>query len=268
VKIEVWSDVVCPWCYIGKRRLETALSRFPHADQVEVIWRSFELDPGIPADRTEPTLPRLARKYGGSEEQMRGMMGHVEELAAAEGLSYDLPNGVSGNTLRAHQLIHLAAAHGRAGDMKERLLHAHFEERTSVFDVDALVALAVEIGLDGDEARAALADGRYLPAVHAANLRIANEPEKRFLVRDHNALERQPARGGDQGSGDAGQVVDLAGDQSRGLHGAGHLNHIDIQAMLLVDACIFRDEKRQKGKAECRITDAHLFQFLGISRRA
>lgn len=195
--VEIWSDVVCPWCYIGKRRLETALSRFPHADQVEVIWRSFELDPGIPADRTEPTLPRLARKYGGSEKQMRGMMAHVEELAAAEGLSYDLPNGVSGNTLRAHQLIHLAAAHGMAGDLKERLLHAHFEERTSVFDVDALVALAVEVGLDGDEARAALADGRYLPQVRediatARSLGINSVP---FFVVDraYGAAGAQPA---------------------------------------------------------------------------
>ncbi|GIJ45236.1 DSBA oxidoreductase [Virgisporangium aliadipatigenens] len=197
MKLEVWSDVVCPWCYIGKRRLETALSRFPHADQVEVIWRSFELDPGIPADRTEPTLPRLARKYGGSEKQVRGMMAHVEQLAAAEGLSYDLPNGVSGNTLRAHQLIHLAAAHDRAGDMKERLLHAHFEERTSVFDVDALVALAADVGLDGDEARAALADGRYLPEVREdiATARALGIDAVPFFVVDraYGAAGAQPA---------------------------------------------------------------------------
>jgi len=165
VRIEVWSDIVCPWCYIGKRRLETALSRFPHRAGVEVIWRSFQLDPGIPEGHTEATLPAVAAKYGISEEQMRAQMGHVERLAAAEGLDYDLATGVSGNTLLAHQLIHLAAEHGLGGAMKERLLHAHFEERRPVFDVEALVPLAVEVGLDAGDVRAALADKRFLPAV-------------------------------------------------------------------------------------------------------
>lgn len=165
VQIEVWSDIVCPWCYIGKRRLETALGRFPHRDEVEVVWRSFQLDPRIPEGHTEATLPAVAAKYGIGEEQMRAQMARVEQLAAAEGLDYDLANGVSGNTLLAHQLIHLAAGHGLGGAMKERLLHAHFEERRSVFDVDALVPLGVEVGLDEAEVRAALTDKRFLPAV-------------------------------------------------------------------------------------------------------
>src|SRR5919199_441305 len=118
MQVEVWSDVVCPWCYIGKRKLETALSRFPHADQVEVVWRSFQLDPGVPEGHTEPTLPALAAKYGTGVEQMRGQMARIEELAAAEGLHYDLAAGVSGNTLLAHQLIHLAAGRGLGGAMK------------------------------------------------------------------------------------------------------------------------------------------------------
>jgi len=167
VQIEVWSDVVCPWCFIGKRRLETALSRFAHADEVEVTWRSFQLDPSIAEGHTEATLPSLAAKYGASEAQMRANMAHVEELAAAEGLDYDLPAGVSGNTLLAHQLIHLAAAHGLQAAMKERLLHAHFEERRSVFDVASLVPLGVEVGLDEAEVRAALTDRRYLADVRA-----------------------------------------------------------------------------------------------------
>jgi predicted DsbA family dithiol-disulfide isomerase len=165
MQVEVWSDVVCPWCYIGKRRLETALSRFPHAADVEVVWRSFQLDPSVPEGETHPTLPALAAKYGRSVEEMRGQLAHVEGIAAEEGLHYDLAAGVSGNTLLAHQLIHLAAERGLAGVVKERLLHAHFEEQRSVFDVDALVALGVEAGLDAEEARAALADNRYLPAV-------------------------------------------------------------------------------------------------------
>jgi predicted DsbA family dithiol-disulfide isomerase len=165
MQVEVWSDVVCPWCYIGKRKLETALSRFPHADQVEVVWRSFQLDPAIPEGHTEATLPALAAKYGRSVEEMAQMQRRVEEVAAGEGLEYHLADGVSGNTLLAHELIHLAAEHGLGGAMKERLLHAHFTEQRSVFDVDSLVPLAVEVGLDEAEVRTALSDRRYLPAV-------------------------------------------------------------------------------------------------------
>jgi predicted DsbA family dithiol-disulfide isomerase len=165
VRIEVWSDVVCPWCYIGKRRLEAALDRFPHRDQVEVVWRSFELDPTIPEGATHPTLPALAAKYGRPVEEMRATMRHVEQTAAAEGLQYSLADGVSGNTRLAHELIHLAAEHGLQAAMKERLLHAHFEEGRRVFDVESLVPLALEVGLDEAEVRAALTDRRYRAAV-------------------------------------------------------------------------------------------------------
>ena len=166
MQIEVWSDVVCPWCYIGKRRLETALERFPHRDEVDVVWRSFQLDPTVPEGQTFPTLPALAQKYGRSVEEMRSMQARVEEMAAGEGLRYDLAHGTSGNTMLAHELLHLAAEQGRGGQMKERLLHAYFEENRSVFDVDSLVPLAVEVGLDAAEVREALADRRY-----AANVR-------------------------------------------------------------------------------------------------
>ncbi|WP_369135050.1 DsbA family oxidoreductase [Modestobacter sp. I12A-02662] len=197
VQVEVWSDVVCPWCYIGKRRLETALDRFPHADQVEVVWRSFQLDPSIPEGHTEETLPALAAKYGASVEQMRGTMARVQELAAAEGLDYDLAAGVSGNTLLAHELVHLAASHGLGGAMEERLLHAHFEERRSVFDVESLVPLAVEVGLDEAEVRAALADRRFLPAVRedVGTARMLGATGVPFFVvdRTYGAAGAQPA---------------------------------------------------------------------------
>jgi len=197
MQVEVWSDVVCPWCYIGKRKLETALSRFAHADQVEVVWRSFQLDPSVPEGHTEPTLPALAAKYGRSVEEMAGQMRRVEEVAAAEGLQYDLVQGVSGNTLLAHQLIHLAAERGLGGAMKERLLHAHFEEHRSVFDVDALVPLAVEVGLDEAEVRAALADRRFLPAVHSdieTARRLGATGVPFFVVdRTYGAAGAQPA---------------------------------------------------------------------------
>jgi len=174
VRIEVWSDVVCPWCYIGKRRLEAALERFPHRDEVEVVWRSFQLDPSTPEGETHETLPALAATFGRPVEDVRGMMRRVEETAAGEGLHYDLASGVSGNTLLAHELVHLAAERGLQGAVKERLLHAHFEEGRSVFDVDSLAALAVEVGLDEAEVRAALADHRYRPAV-LDDIRTARE---------------------------------------------------------------------------------------------
>jgi len=197
MQVEVWSDVVCPWCYIGKRRLESALERFPQRDQVEVIWRSFQLDPTVPEGETHPTLPALAAKYGASEEAMRANMAHVEEIAAGEGLEYHLADGVSGNTLLAHQLLHLAAEHGLRNELKERLLHAHFEEGRSVFEVDSLVALGAEVGLDATEAREALTDRRFLAAVHqdAATAQALGATGVPFFVvdRKYGAAGAQPA---------------------------------------------------------------------------
>jgi len=197
MQVEVWSDVVCPWCYIGKRRLETALERFPHRDSVEVVWRSFQLDPSVPEGETHPTLPALAAKYGTTVEAMRDNMSRVEEIAAAEGLHYDLSAGISGNTLHAHELLHLAAERGVGPQLKERLLHAHFEEGRSVFDVDSLVPFAVEVGLDETEVREALADRRYLPAVHAdaATAQALGATGVPFFVvdRKYGAAGAQPA---------------------------------------------------------------------------
>ena len=197
MQVEVWSDVVCPWCYIGKRRLENALEQFPHRDQVEVVWRSFQLDPSVPEGETHPTLPALARKYGASVEQMRENMAQVEQVAAAEGLEYHLADAVSGNTLLAHELLHLAAEHGKAGELKELLLHAYFEEGRPVFDVDALVPLAVQVGLDEAEVRAALTDRRYLAAVRqdGATAQALGATGVPFFVvdRKYGAAGAQPA---------------------------------------------------------------------------
>ena len=197
LQVEVWSDIVCPWCYIGKRRLETALERFPHRDQVEVVWRSFQLDPSVPEGTTHPTLPALAAKYGTSEDAMRATMARVEQLAAEEGLDYRLADGVSGNTLLAHELLHLAAEHGKRNELKERLLHAYFEEQRSVFDVDSLVPFAVEVGLDEAEVRAALTDRRYLAAVRedGATAQALGATGVPFFVvdRTYGAAGAQPA---------------------------------------------------------------------------
>ena len=197
MQVEVWSDVVCPWCYIGKRRLEAALERFPHRDEVEVVWRSFQLDPSIPEGETHATLPALAAKYGASVDQMRATMTRVEQVAAEEGLEYHLAEGISGNTSLAHELLHLAAEHGRQGELKERLLHAHFTEARSVFDVDSLVALAAEVGLDADEARAALTERRYRAAAaeDSATAQLLGATGVPFFVvdRKYGAAGAQPA---------------------------------------------------------------------------
>src|SRR3954453_20009682 len=197
MQVEVWSDVVCPWCYIGKRRLESALEQLPHRDQVEVVWRSFQLDPSVPEGETHPTLPALAAKYGASVDDMRANMSRVEELAAAEGLDYHLADGISGNTLLAHELLPLAAENGKRNELKERLLHAYFEEGRSVFDVESLVPFAVEVGLDEAEAPETPAARRFLSAVRqdGATAQALGATGVPFFVvdRKYGAAGAQPA---------------------------------------------------------------------------
>ncbi|HEX3946901.1 MAG TPA: DsbA family oxidoreductase [Acidimicrobiales bacterium] len=167
VEVEIWSDVVCPWCYIGKRRFETALARFEHAGEVVVRWRSFELDPGAPVERTGGLAAWLGEKYGASPEQVRTMDDRVATVAAGEGLTYHLASARPGNTFDAHRLIHLAATHGLADQMKERLMAAYFVEGAPIGDRTALVALAGEIGLDPEVARAALEGDAFGTEVRA-----------------------------------------------------------------------------------------------------
>src|SRR4051812_37021949 len=126
--VEIWSDVVCPWCFIGKRRFEAALARFPHADEVEVTFRSFELDPSAPVAPEGTGAERLADKYGVTVEEAQAMNARVTETAAAEGLEYHLDIARGGNTFDAHRLLHLAAAHGVQAEAKERLMEAYFSE--------------------------------------------------------------------------------------------------------------------------------------------
>jgi predicted DsbA family dithiol-disulfide isomerase len=167
VKIEIWSDVVCPWCYIGKRRLERALGEFEHADEVEIAWRSFQLNPDAPTSAV-PTVDYLARRFG---PQAQEMVARVTELALAEGLDLDYGTALTVNTLDAHRALHLAADHGLAGPAKERLLRAHFTEGADLSDPDTLARLLSEdegeIGLDPDRVRAMLASTQYADAVRA-----------------------------------------------------------------------------------------------------
>ncbi|TXD37500.1 DsbA family oxidoreductase [Lujinxingia vulgaris] len=159
--IEIWSDVVCPWCYIGKRRFERALSDFQNAHpelDVEIAWRSFELDPNAPQQRTEPMVEHLAKKYGMSVARAREIQAQVSDAAGEEGLSFDLDAAKSGNTFNAHRLIHLAQNKGLGDAMKERFLEAYFTEGKPIGDPDMLIALAEEVGLSRGEAERALHD--------------------------------------------------------------------------------------------------------------
>lgn len=146
--VEIWSDVVCPWCYVGKRRFENALATFEHRDDVEVVWRSFELDPGAPREREGSSAEHLAGKYGMSVEQAEGTNAQMTALAAGEGLEYHLDRTRGGNTFDAHRLIHLAAEHGLQEAMTERLMRAYFTEGEPIGDLDTLIRLAAELDVD------------------------------------------------------------------------------------------------------------------------
>src|SRR3954454_10936494 len=128
MQIGIWSDIACPWCFVGKRRFEAALEQFEHRDEVQVTWRSFELDPDAPAARDGDHTAHLAAKYGTSVAQAQAMHDRMTEMAAAEGLTFRFDLVCSGNTFDAHRLTHLAAAHGRQDAMEERLMRAYLEE--------------------------------------------------------------------------------------------------------------------------------------------
>ncbi len=163
--VEIWSDIACPWCYIGKRRFEAALKRFEHRDQVQVTWRSFELDPDAPSERQGDLAARLAEKYGMSVEQARASQQNLTEMAAGEGLTYHFDQARSGNTFDAHRIIALAAEHGLQDAMKERLLSAYFTEGELVSDPETLVRLASEVGVPTDTVLETLASDRFAEEV-------------------------------------------------------------------------------------------------------
>ena len=164
----------CPWCYVGKARFEKALAAFPHRDQVEVVHRSFELDPGRAKGDIQPVITMLTRKYGMSAEQAQAGEENLGAQAAAEGLAYRTEGRDHGNTFDMHRLLHLAKRHGRQDELIQILYRANFAEERSVFAEgdDRLVELAVEAGLDADEVRRVLAD----PDAYADDVR-ADERE-------------------------------------------------------------------------------------------
>ena len=166
MQIEVWADVVCPWCYIGKRRLQHALTERGLVDQVEIVHRAFQLDPTA-STAPEPTVDRLAAKYGVGRDEALAMMANVTEVAACEGLDYHLDATMSGNTLDAHRLVLWAQEQDEAAAQRllDVLYSAYFEQGRSVFGTDDLAGLAEEAGLDPESARRMLATAAYADQV-------------------------------------------------------------------------------------------------------
>ena len=147
MQVEIWSDVICPWCYIGKRRFETALALFAHRDQVRVVWRSFELDPDAPQHYPGTLNERLATKYGVSLQQAAAMNTRVTDIAKEVGLAYRLEQAQPGNTFDAHRLLHFAAAQARSQEAGERIMHAYFCEGLAVGGRTALARLAPQFDI-------------------------------------------------------------------------------------------------------------------------
>jgi predicted DsbA family dithiol-disulfide isomerase len=167
MQVEIWSDVVCPWCAIGKRRFEAALARFAHRDDVQVRWRSFELDPAAPREREGDLTGHLAEKYGMSRQDAHAFEQQMSEQAAGEGWEFRLDRARGGNSFDAHRLIHLAADRGIQDAVKERLLAAYLTDGERIGDPATLARLGAEAGLDEAEAAEVLGSDRYADEVRA-----------------------------------------------------------------------------------------------------
>lgn len=167
MKVEIWSDFICPFCYIGKRRFENALKQFGHHDEVEVVYRSFELDPHAPRDVDHDVYDMVAQKYSMSREKSQGMHDDLTQQAQAVGLTYRFDTAILTNTFDAHRLTHFAAKHGKGAEMTERLLKAYFTDSKHIGDPTVLASLAGELGLDSQAVSDMLAGDAYTQEVRA-----------------------------------------------------------------------------------------------------
>ena len=215
MRVEIWSDVVCPWRYIGKRRFETAVASFAHP--VEITWRSYELNPNAPPVRDGSSAERVARKYGISVEQAAAQYERITDLAAAEGLDYHLDRARWGRSFDAHRLLHLARDRGIADAVKERFLAGYLQEGVAIGLPDELAPLAVAAGLDAAEVEAVLSGTAYTDEVRAEEERAleigitgvpffvvdgrfpisgAQDPETMLIVLERAWAKRNAAPGG------------------------------------------------------------------------
>lgn len=167
MKVEIWSDYVCPFCYIGKRRFEAGLQQFAHKDAIEVVYKSFQLDPHASRDGNPPVYDMLASKYGMSREQAIANSNNITQQAKTLGLDYYFDRTIQTNTFDAHRLTHYAATKGKHAEMTERLLKAHFTDTLHIGNPETLADLAVEVGLDRTDALHVLANDDYSKEVHA-----------------------------------------------------------------------------------------------------
>jgi predicted DsbA family dithiol-disulfide isomerase len=168
LQVQIWSDIACPWCYVGKRRFEAALKEFPHSDEVEVVWRAFELDPRAPrVPQQRDYAERLAGKYGRTRAEAQLMIDRMVDTGRADGIEMNFEHIQPGNTFDAHRLLHLALDHGKQDALKERLFRAYLSEGRSMADADTLRALATEVGLPEEAVSAVLATDQYAAEVRA-----------------------------------------------------------------------------------------------------
>ena len=188
LRLDIWSDIACPWCYVGKRHLEQALARFEHAAEVEIVWRAFELDPAAPRQRdtSQTYVERLGAKYGAQPAQAQVMIDRMVATAARDGLDFRFDRIRPGNTFDAHRLLHLAHEEGKQDALKERMLRAYLTEGQAIGEPEVLVTLAEDVGLDAGVAREVLTSDRFAGEVRqdealARELGISGVP---FFVLD------------------------------------------------------------------------------------
>jgi predicted DsbA family dithiol-disulfide isomerase len=187
VKVEIWSDIVCPWCFVGKRQFERALAEFEHGDEVEIVWRAYELDPRAPEVREGTYAERIARKYGLEVGAARAAMARIVTAGAEAGIEFKFETMRPGNTFDGHRLIHLGKERGIQDTVKERFLQANFYEGEAIGTHEALQRLAVEAGLDAEEVAEVLAGDAYAEQVRvdervAQSLGVTGVPF--FLIDD------------------------------------------------------------------------------------
>ncbi|QED37705.1 DsbA family oxidoreductase [Antarcticibacterium arcticum] len=161
MEIKIWSDVRCPFCYIGKRKFEAALENFDDKDKVKIVWKSFQLDPTLKTDTSGSTLDYFVKTKGVSEAQARQMFSGAQNMANEVGIVLNIEDGVPANSFLAHRLIQMAKSKGLGNEIEEALFKAHFEETKNIDDLTELVKIAISIGLDGGEVKETLESDAY-----------------------------------------------------------------------------------------------------------
>ena len=191
MKVEIWSDVICPWCYVGKRNFDAALSGFEYRGEVDVVWRAYELDPNAPPERSGSYIERISRKYGISPDDARQRMSRIVTLGAAAGIEFRFDELRAGNTFDAHRLLHLARSLGRQQELQERLFAATFSEGHPIGERETLVKLAADVGLAEADVQGMLesrdfADDVRADEVEALELGVSGVPffafDRRYAV--------------------------------------------------------------------------------------